>query len=50
MLDHVEHELVIKQADQVKTAETGGTAECEVPNNDNDDDDYKDDMTKTTST
>ena len=47
MLDHVEHELVIEQADQVETAETGGAAEGEVPDND----DYnKDDKTKTTST
>ena len=48
MLDHVEHELVIKKADQVETAETGGAAECEVPGGDNDDD--KDNVTKTTST
>ena len=48
VLDDVEHELVIQQPDQVKTAETGGTAECEVPGDDIGDD--KDDVTKTTST
>ena len=50
MLDHVEHELVIEQADQVETAETGGAAEGEVPDNDNDNDDDKGDVTKTTFT
>ena len=48
MLDDVEHELVIQQPDQVKTAETGGAAECEVPGDEIGDD--KDDVTKTTST
>ena len=48
MLDDVEHELVIQQPDQVKTAETGGAAEREVPGDDIGDD--KDDVTKTTST
>ena len=31
VLDHIEHELVIEQSDQVKTAETGRAAEREVP-------------------
>ena len=48
VLDDVEHELVIQQPDQMKTAKTGGAAEREVPGDDIGDD--KDDVTKTTST
>ena len=48
MLDDVEHELVIQQPDQVKTAETGCAAKREIPGDDIVDD--KNDVTKTTST
>ena len=54
MLDDVEHELVIKQPDQVETAETGGAAESEIPGDDIDDiediDEDRDDDTMTTCT
>ena len=48
MLYDIEHELVIEKSDQMETAETGRTAESEVPRDENMIDDEE--VTKTTFT